>query len=70
MLVDLPDNRRGQKGSLAGDDRDVTNGLVVSDTSGYPRCIRHGAMNRVHPIEHYYRCSEWHCGVGAELLRR
>jgi hypothetical protein len=68
LLLDLSDARRAVKDWLPADDRDVTNGLVVMGHDG-PRCIRHGAMNRVHPIEPIYRCSEYRCGVGAYRQR-
>lgn len=69
-LWDLTDARRANKPWLPADDRDVTvNHLVVLDDHGKPACIRHGAMNRVHPFSLIYRCSEQYCGVGAELLR-
>ncbi|MCA1824471.1 MAG: hypothetical protein LC640_09470 [Frankia sp.] len=66
-IADLSDARRASK-ALPADDRDVTNGLVVQDSDGRPRCLRHGAMNRVHPTERFYRCSELHCGVGAQVV--
>jgi hypothetical protein len=64
-LFDLPDDRRAGKAGLPADDRDVTNGLVVPDENWYgkPYCVRHGAMNRVDPVEYIYRCQM--CGVGA-----
>ena len=66
-LDDLPDDRRAGKAGLPADDRDVTNGLVVKDPDpqwdGRPWCVRHGAMNRVDPVEQLYRCQM--CGVGA-----
>jgi len=64
-LFDLPDDRRAGKAGLPADDRDVTNGLVVPDENWYnkPRCTRHGAMNRVDPVEQIFRCQM--CGVGA-----
>jgi hypothetical protein len=65
MIRDLSDERRDKKPWLPPDDRDVTNGLVIADTTGKPACVRHGAMNRVHPTEPIYRCSEQYCGVGA-----
>lgn len=67
-VVDLSDDRRTKKDWLPADDRDVTNGLVVTDKWGKPACVRHGAMNRVHPYELIYRCSEMKCGVGAQLV--
>jgi hypothetical protein len=66
-VIDLSDNRRGNKPWLPTDDRDVTNGLVVTDQSGKPACVRHGAMNRVDQYRAVYRCSEFRCGVGAEV---
>lgn len=68
MLVDLSDDRRGKKPWLPGDDRDVTNGLVILDDWGKPACVRHGAMNRVDPIRRIYRCQEMYCGVGAKIV--
>lgn len=65
-LVDLPDARRDKKPFLPEDDRDVTNGYVILE-EGHPVCVLHGDMNRVHPYEPYWRCSEQYCGVGAEL---
>lgn len=64
-LFDLPDDRRAGKAGLPADDRDVTNKLVVPDEywEGRPVCVRHGAMNRVDPVEGIYRCQM--CGVGA-----
>jgi hypothetical protein len=64
-LFDLPDDRRAGKAGLPADDRDVTNKLVVPDEHWYgkPRCVRHGAMNRVDPVEQIWRCQM--CGVGA-----
>jgi hypothetical protein len=70
-VIDLPDDRRGNKPWLPADDRDVTNGLVAlvgSDVGWYPHCRRHGAMNRVDPHRSIWRCSEFRCGVGAELV--
>jgi hypothetical protein len=67
-LTDLPDDRRSNKPWLPIDDRDVMTGLVSADAGGKPCCIRHGSMNRVHPFERVYRCSEFRCGVGAQLL--
>lgn len=64
VLVDLPDERRSAK-SLPADDRDVTNGLVITDSWGLPACVAHGAMNRIDPIERIYRCQM--CGVGARV---
>lgn len=66
MLEDLTDERRSAKPWLPGDDRDVTNGLVVPDSirwDGRPVCVTHGAMHRIDPSELLYRCST--CGVGA-----
>jgi hypothetical protein len=68
MLRDLQDARRAAKTWLPPDDRDVTNGLVVPGPEGKPRCVRHGAMNRVDPYRSIWRCSEFRCGVGAELV--
>ena len=68
MLADLSDERRGKKPWLPADDRDVTNGLVTEGADGRPRCKRHGAMNRVHPVLRLYRCSEQYCGVGAQVV--
>jgi hypothetical protein len=70
MIIDLQDDRRAKKTWLPhpGDDRDVTNGLVTEGTDGRPRCWRHGAMNRVDPVRRIYRCSEFRCGVGAEVV--
>lgn len=69
MIVDLSDERRANKPWLPADDRDVTvNLLVIPGPDGKPRCIWHGAMNRVDPIRRLYRCSEQRCGVGAEVL--
>jgi hypothetical protein len=63
-IFDLPDDRRAGKAGLPADDRDVTNGLVVPDKDwGKPWCVRHGAMNRVDPVEQIWRCQM--CGVGA-----
>ena len=64
-LFDLPDDRRAGKAGLPADDRDVTGGLVVPDENWYgrPRCVQHGAMNRIDPVEYIYRCQM--CGVGA-----
>ena len=67
MIADLPDARRGAKPWLPADDRDVSNGLVTEDAWGLPQCHLHGAMNRVHPAERYYRCQEQGCGVGAQV---
>jgi hypothetical protein len=66
-VVDLSDDRRANKPWLPADDRDVSNGLVF-DQSGKPACRDHGAMNRVDPIRRLYRCSEFRCGVGAEVV--
>lgn len=66
-VVDLSDERRALKPWLPADDRDVTTGLVVPTLDG-PRCVLHGAMNRVHPMERFYRCSEQRCGVGAQIV--
>ena len=68
MVIDLQDDRRLKKPWLPDDDRDVTNGLVTEDGDGKPRCWRHGAMNRVDPHREIYRCSEFRCGVGAEVV--
>lgn len=68
MITDLSDARRANKPWLPTDDRDVTNGLVIEDASGKPSCIWHGAMNRVNPIEKIYRCQEYQCGVGAQVV--
>jgi hypothetical protein len=70
MIIDLQDDRRAQKTWLPypGDDRDVTNGLVHEDKYGKPACWRHGAMNRVDPFRRIYRCSEYRCGAGAEVV--
>lgn len=65
-LDDLSDDRRKSKLWLPEDDRDVTNGLVVRDVDGKPCCVTHGAMNRIDPVEHIYRCSQ--CGVGARFV--
>lgn len=69
-LEDLPDDRRAGKAGLPADDRDVTNELVVMDPDprwgGRPSCARHGAMNRVDPVERLYRCQM--CGVGARWV--
>jgi hypothetical protein len=67
-LEDLGDDRRAGKAGLPADDRDVTNGLVVPDQywKGKPRCVRHGAMNRVDPVEQIFRCQM--CGVGARWI--
>jgi hypothetical protein len=66
-LEDLPDDRRAGKPGLPADDRDVTNGLVVPDEYwGKPWCVRHGAMNRIDPVEQLWRCSM--CGVGARFI--
>ena len=64
-LFDIGDDRRAGKAGLPADDRDVTNGLVIPDEwwKGKPRCVQHGAMNRVDPVEYIYRCQM--CGVGA-----
>jgi hypothetical protein len=67
-VIDLSDERRRNKPWLPEDDRDVTNGLVYADDQGRPRCQWHGAMNRVDPIRRIYRCSEFRCGVGAEVV--
>ena len=52
-LFDIGDDRRAGKAGLPADDRDVTNGLVIPDEywKGKPCCVRHGAMNRVDPVE-------------------
>ena len=67
-LIDLSDERRDKKPWLPEDDRDVTSGLVTMDLDGKPRCWRHGAMNRVDPVRSLWRCSEFRCGVGGELV--
>jgi hypothetical protein len=67
-VIDLSDDRRDNKPWLPVDDRDVTNGLVFADDQGRPRCRDHGAMNRVDQIRKLYRCSEFRCGVGAEVV--
>ncbi|WP_374112099.1 hypothetical protein [Pseudonocardia sp. TRM90224] len=69
-LTDLSDARRANKTWLPDDDGDVTTGLVLQDEASKPACRRHGAMNRVHPVEHIYRCSEFRCGVGARVADR
>jgi hypothetical protein len=66
-ITDLSDDRRPNKPWLPSDDRDVTTGLVSADAAGKPQCGRHGSMNRVHPVERVYRCSEFRCGVGAQV---
>mgnify|MGYP001565876797 CR=1 FL=1 len=68
MIVDLSDERRKNKPWLPDDDRDVANGYVTEDNLGKPLCRFHGAMNRVDPIRRIYRCSEFRCGVGAEMI--
>jgi hypothetical protein len=70
MIIDVTDARRNAKTWLpfGGDDRDVTNKLVTEDKHGYPRCWRHGAMNRVDAHRRIYRCQEQYCGVGAEVV--
>lgn len=68
MIIDLQDGRRANKPWLPGDDRDVTNGLVLADEHGKPACARHGSMNRVDPFRSVWRCSEMRCGVGAEVI--
>jgi hypothetical protein len=68
MLIDLQDDRRAAKTWLPGDDRDVTSGRVTRGADGKPRCARHGAMNRVDKIRSLWRCSEFRCGVGAEIV--
>jgi hypothetical protein len=67
-VIDLSDDRRSNKPWLPADDRDVTSGLVVTDDWGKPSCSRHGAMNRVDAHRGVYRCSEFRCGVGAEVV--
>lgn len=67
-IIDLPDQRRTNKPWLPADDRDVTNGLVIADSFSKPACIWHGVMNRVDPVRRIYRCSEFQCGVGAEMI--
>lgn len=70
-MVDLSDERRSKKSWLPQNGgADVTDGLVYQDRWGKPVCREHGAMNRVHPVERYYRCSEMRCGVGARLLEQ
>jgi hypothetical protein len=49
VIIDLQDDRRGDKPWLSTDDRGVTGGLVIEDEHGKPACVRHGAMNRVDP---------------------
>lgn len=66
-LCDLSDARRDKKPWLVQDDRDVTNGFVGLDSLGKPSCLLHGSMNRVHPTERIYRCSDFRCGMGAML---
>jgi hypothetical protein len=68
MIADLADDRRQAKPWLPGDDRDVTGGLVYEDEHGKPACRRHGGMNRVDPHRRIYRCQEFRCGVGAEVI--
>jgi hypothetical protein len=68
MIIDLSDERRHNKPWLPEDDHDVSNGLVLADAEGKPQCWWHGAMNRVDPIRRIYRCSEFRCGVGAEVV--
>ena len=68
MLADLQDDRRAAKTWLPDDDRDVTSGRVTGDADGKPRCARHGAMNRVDQHRSIWRCSEFRCGVGAEIV--
>jgi hypothetical protein len=70
MIIDVQDDRRAAKTWLPfdGDDRDVTNGLVTEDRHGKPACWKHGAMNRVDPVRSIWRCSEFRCGVGAEVV--
>jgi len=68
MIIDLSDERRANKPWLPADDHDVTNGLVIDDGHGLPACQRHGAMNRVDPHRSIWRCSEFRCGVGAEVV--
>jgi hypothetical protein len=68
-LIDLSDARRDKKPWLPEDDRDVTNGLVTFDADWQqPRCVLHGAMNRVDPQRKIYRCQEMRCGVGGEII--
>jgi hypothetical protein len=67
-LCDLADARRASKPWLPEDDRDVTNGLVALDEHGLPACAAHGAMHRVDQFRPVYRCSEFQCGVGAEMV--
>lgn len=69
MIIDLQDSRRSTKSWLPSDDRDVTNGLVITGKDGKPECIRHGAMNRVDKFRSIWRCSEMYCGVGAEMIQ-
>jgi hypothetical protein len=68
MLADLQDDRRALKTWLPDDDRDVTSGRVTEGPDGKPRCALHGAMNRVDPVRSLWRCSEFRCGVGAEIV--
>lgn len=68
-LIDVSDERRGNKPWLPPDDKDVTAGRVTLDAHGKPACARHGAMNRVDKYRAIYRCSEYRCGVGAELVQ-
>ena len=72
MIIDLADERREAKLKYwleqPVDDRDVTNGYVYEDASGKPACKWHGAMNRISAEDKIYRCSEFHCGVGAEVI--
>ncbi len=65
VILDLADDRRGNKPWLPSDDRDVTGGHVLVDEWGKPACRIHGDMNRVDPVERIYRCMEFRCGVGA-----
>ena len=68
MIDELSDERRAQKPWLPQDGTgDIANGLVYEDAYGKPACTWHGAMNRVHPVERIYRCSEQRCGVGARV---
>lgn len=66
-VTDLSDERRENKPWLPADDRDVTTGMVL-EVDGLPHCKSHGAMNRVDPVKSLWRCSEFRCGVGAEVI--
>lgn len=72
VLRDISDARRAAKPWLPADDRDVTSGRVQWETYAYadghfPACATHGAMHRIDPVEHIYRCAE--CGVGCRVER-